>query len=80
MERTSWAVEARWTFETGMTWEAYVPWVESRLPEGFELRAEDRSTARFRRQLPGDVHQLDVEASGAPPRLLVAIDFRATAF
>ena len=79
-ERSSWAIEARWTFQTRMSWEAYVIWIGSRLPEGFELRAGDERSARFRRQLPGDVHQLDVEATGRPPQLLVAIDFHASAF
>jgi hypothetical protein len=80
IERSSWAVEARWRFETEMSWPEYATWMESRLPEGFELRAKDERSARFRRQLPGDVHQLEVLASGEPPMLLVVIDFRATAF
>ena len=80
IERGSWAVEARWRFETEMSWREYVTWIENRLPEGFELRAKDERSARFLRQLAGDVHQLEVLATGQPPRLLVAIDFRATAF
>lgn len=39
MERGSWTVEAHWRFETEMSWPEYVTWMESRLPEGFELRA-----------------------------------------
>jgi hypothetical protein len=79
-EHRPWSVRARWEFRTEKSWHEYGAWLEVRLPGGFEPRARDEGSALFVRQLPGDVHRLEVRATEEPPRLLVEIVFEAMPF
>jgi len=64
-----------WEVETAMPWAEYVEWLQGRLPDGFELRGADGSSARFVRQLPADIQSLEARQVSSTVRLL--LDSRA---
>ncbi len=71
---------AEWEVATGMTWNAYVPWVRGQLRKDFSAEPDTRSPLLFRRALPADVVILQVERLPSGPALHVRVTFSAAPF
>ena len=73
-------IRAQWEIATGMTWDAYVPWVRDRLGKDFSTGLDARSPVIFRKVLPADVVTLRVERLSKRAPLHVRVSFSAAPF
>jgi len=71
--RNSRTASARWEYETDWDWEKYTTWVADNLAAHYEPIKTGKTKMQFRRRLPGDVFELQIESrmSSAARRILV---------
>ncbi len=67
---------ATWIFETDLDWASYSDWVTTNLPTYIPVR--EGTKLRLRKQLPGDVLNIQIELSLADNVRRIRVELRAT--
>jgi hypothetical protein len=61
IERYATSVHALWEFQLDWQWAEYVDWLKTSLDSRYTMVGNDNHQARFRRPLPGDTYNLEVQ-------------------
>jgi len=76
--RNSQSAAANWEYESDWSWTEYSTWLKGKLFD-YEPVDSDHAKMHFRRRLPNDVFQLDVESAETQrgPPVRIRVSFRA---
>ena len=76
--RNGQTASATWEFETDWDWGKYSMWLKENIPNGYKRTAAEETSLQFRRNLPGDVYEMQFERGMSNNPLRIRVRFRAS--
>lgn len=77
LTRDGYTARASWEYETDWNWDKYATWISDNLAANYQVVTREQMRLEFRRPLPADVFQLQIEMGMSNGARRVRVNFRA---